>query len=142
MRTAAELASELRVTLARLGRRLARERPSSHEVSMTAMSVLGLLERRGDLTVGEIAASEQVKPPSITRTLACLERGGHIGRHRNEADGRQVIVRLSERGRRAVLADRAWRDEWLAGQMRALTPGEREILRCATPLLELLARQA
>ncbi len=40
------------------------------------MAVLGCLYRHGELTVGELAAHERVQPPSMTRTVNCLEEGG------------------------------------------------------------------
>ena len=66
-RTDAGLASELRLSVMRLRRRLANERHPDNPLSMGAMAVLGCLFRNGDLTVGELAALERVQPPSMTR---------------------------------------------------------------------------
>jgi DNA-binding MarR family transcriptional regulator len=138
-RTDAGLASELRLSVMRLRRRLAVERHPDNPLSMGAMAVLGCLFRNGDLTVGELAAHERVQPPSMTRTVNALESGGFITRRAHETDGRQVVVSLSDTGRATLLADRARRDAWLARRLRGLTPGERETLRHAAPLLERLA---
>jgi len=138
-RTDAGLASELRLSVMRLRRRLASERHPDNPLSMGAMAVLGCLFRTGDLTVGELAAHERVQPPSMTRTVNALEAGGFITRRAHETDGRQVVVSLSDAGRATLLADRARRDAWLARRLRDLTPEERETLRRATPLLERLA---
>jgi DNA-binding MarR family transcriptional regulator len=138
-RTDAGLASELRLSVMRLRRRLAGERHPDNPLSMGAMAVLGCLFRKGDLTVGELAAQERVQPPSMTRTVNALEGGGYVTRRAHETDGRQVVVSLSEAGRATVLADRVRRDAWLARRLRDLTPEERETLRRATPLLERLA---
>jgi DNA-binding MarR family transcriptional regulator len=138
-RTDAGLASELRLSVMRLWRRLAGERHPDNPLSMGAMAVLGCLFRNGDLTVGELAAHERVQPPSMTRTVNALDAGGFISRRAHETDGRQVVVSLSDAGRATLLADRARRDAWLARRLRDLTPEERETLRRATPLLERLA---
>jgi DNA-binding MarR family transcriptional regulator len=138
-RTDAGLASELRLSVMRLRRRLSNERHPDNPLSMGAMAVLGCLFRNGDLTVGELAGHERVQPPSMTRTVNSLEAGGYVTRRAHETDGRQVVVGLSERGRTTLLADRARRDAWLARRLRELTPDERDVLRRAAPLLEQLA---
>src|SRR4051812_11995738 len=138
-RTDAGLASELRLSVMRLRRRLAGERHPDNELSLGAMSVLGCLFRNGDLTVGDLATHERVQPPSMTRTVNSLEEGGYVVRRAHETDGRQVVVVLADMGRTTVLADRARRDAWLARRLRDLTPEERVVLRRAAPLLERLA---
>jgi DNA-binding MarR family transcriptional regulator len=105
------------------------------------MAVLGCLYRHGELSVGELAAQERVQPPSMTRTVNCLEDGGYVARRRHESDGRQVVVVLSDLGRETVLADRARRDAWLARKLKDLTAEERAVLRQAAPILEQLAQK-
>ena len=138
-RTDAGLASELRMSVMRLRRRLAGERHPDNELSMNAMAVLGALYRLGELTLGELAAHERVQPPSMTRTVTCLEDAAHVVRRPSETDKRQVLVSLTDQGRATLLADRRRRDEWLATRLRALTPDERAVLRQAAPILERLA---
>lgn len=138
-RTDAGLASELRLSVMRLRRRLAGERHPDNELSINAMAVLGALYRNGDLTPGELAAHERVQPPSMTRTVACLEGGGHVVRRPHGTDRRQVLVSITEHGRATLLADRRRRDAWLALRLRDLTPDERAVLRAAAPILEKLS---
>jgi DNA-binding MarR family transcriptional regulator len=139
-RTDAGLASALRVSVARLSRRLRSERdPVNDELSVGQLSVLGALSRGGECTVGELAALERVQPPSMTRTVNCLEEGGYIVRRPHETDRRQVMVTLSERGTQALAAERRRRDAWLARQLRELTAEERSVLRQAAPIIERLA---
>jgi len=116
-RTDAGLASELRVSVMRLRRRLANERDPSNDLSIATMAVLGSLYRHGDLTVGELAGLERVQPPTMTRKVTMLEEGGYVSRRAHETDGRVVVVGLTELGRARVLADRKRRDEWLARQL-------------------------
>jgi DNA-binding MarR family transcriptional regulator len=140
-RTDAGLAAELRISVMRLRRRLANERHPANELSLGAMAVLGCLYRNGELSVGELAAQERVQPPSMTRTVNCLEDGGYVARRPHDTDGRQVVVVLSEHGRETVLADRARRDAWLARKLKDLTAEERAVLRRAAPILEELAQK-
>jgi DNA-binding MarR family transcriptional regulator len=138
-RTDAGLASELRLSVMRLRRRLSNERHPDNPLSMGAMAVLGCLIRNGDITVGELASHERVQPPSMTRTVNALADGGYVVRRAHETDGRQVVVVLSDQGRATVLADRARRDAWLAQRLSGLSADERRTLRRAAPILERLA---
>lgn len=140
-RTDAGLAAELRLGVMRLRRRLASERHPDNELSLNQMGVLGVLARRGEMTVGELAAAEKVQPPSMTRTVNCLEESGDVVKRPHETDRRQVVVGLSEQGKSRVLADRARRDAWLAQRLRELTPDERAVLRQAAPILDRLAQK-
>ena len=105
-RTDTGLASELRMSVMRLRRRLANERDPHNELSIAVMAVLGALYRFGELTVGELAALERVQPPTMTRKVNLLEEGGFVSRRPHESDGRVVVVTLTQRGKDTVLADR------------------------------------
>jgi DNA-binding MarR family transcriptional regulator len=141
VRTDSGLSSALRMSVMRLARRLRSERDPSHDLSLNQLSVLGILYRRGAMTVGEIAAQERVQPPSMTRTVNCLAEIGLVERQRHATDGRQVVVDLTETGRGIVTEDRLRRDAWLSRQLRALSPEERDALRAAAPILERLAQE-
>lgn len=138
-RTDAGLASVLRVSIARLNRRLRTESNAETDLSPTSFAVLAHLDRSGELTAGRLAEQEQVKAPSMTRVLRCLEEAGYVVRRPDEADGRQVLVALTEQGSAAVQHERRRRDAWLARRLRELDPDEREVLRRAAPILQGLA---
>ena len=141
IRTDTGLASELRLSVMRLRRRLATERHPDNDLSLTAMAVLGVLHRAGDLTLGELAEHERVRPPSMTRTVQGLEEEGYVVRRPHESDGRASVVALTDTGRSRVLADRRRRDAWLATRLADLTTEERDVLRAAAPLLDRLAQE-
>lgn len=136
------LASSLRVSVTRLSRRFRTESTGGHaeRVSIGGISVLSHLYREGDRTVGQLAAAERVQPPSMTRTVNCLEQDGLVVRGPHPTDGRQVVVRLSDAGRELVLAERRRRDAWLARRLSELTPDERRLLRQAAPILDRLSQ--
>ncbi len=140
-RTDSGLASELRVSVMRLRRRLAAEHHPDNQLSMSQMAVLGQLFRNCDLTVGDLATAEGVQPPSMTRVVKSLEAGGYVTRRPHDSDGRQVVISLSEQGQAVVRADRARRDAWLARRLAELTPEQRAVLRQAAPILDALARK-
>jgi len=138
-RTDAGLASQLRVSLMRLARRLRNERDPQNSLGVGAISVLGVLLREGESTVGQLAAHERVQPPSMTRTVSWLVDAGYAVRRPSETDGRSTLVAISELGRETLLADRRRRDAWLARQLKDLTAEERDLLRQVAPLIERLA---
>lgn len=140
-RTDAGLASVLRVSVMRLRRRLAVERHPDNELSLNTMSVLGRLFVHGDATIGELARHERVQPPSMTRTVNCLEGHGYVTRRPHETDGRQVVIAITDSGRAVVLADRQRRDAWLAQRLAELSPEDRAVLRKAAPILDALSQK-
>jgi DNA-binding MarR family transcriptional regulator len=134
-----ELASELRVSLMRITRRLRVERPDQG-LTLTQLAVLGTLDRHGALTLGELAAHEKVQPPSMTRTTAALEAAGLVTRVTDPADRRQVMVQMSRAGLSLLYDDRRRREAWLAERLEQLTAEERELLHEVAPLLDRLAQ--
>lgn len=135
----AELASVLRIAVVRLSRRIRAERDPELDLGLGALSVLGILHREGAQTIGSLAETERVRPPSMTRTVGCLVDRGLVVRNKNADDGRQVVVELSEEGWRVVEAERRRRNAWLARQLAELTADERDLLRRASDLLGRLA---
>lgn len=135
----AELATQVRTAVMRLRRRLINERHPDNELSLGAMAVLVALQINGEMTLGELAARERVQPPSMTRTVNALEEGGYVLRRAGDVDRRQVIVTVTERGKRVVTEDRARRDAWLTLRLDELTPEERDVVLRASQILERLA---
>ena len=136
--TPAALASELRVPVMRLARRLRLER-SSEDYTLNQLSAMAVLDREGELTVGELAAIERVTPPSMTRTVNSLVDAGLAVRRPHDTDGRQVLIGLTDLARAVLAEDRRRRDQWLTQRLAELEPAERELLAHVAPLLDSLA---
>ena len=132
------LASELRMSVMRLARRLRGERVDT-SVSITQLAALATLDRHGPLTPGELATHERVQPPSMTRIVAALEAAGLVTRSDHPTDGRQVLLAPSVHGRTLLRAERRRRDAWLARRLRELDPEDVAVLRRAAVVLERLA---
>lgn len=141
-RTDAGLASQLRVSVMRLARRLRHEHDPDFPLGLGAISVLGVLLRHGESTVGQLATQERVQPPSMTRTVNALVDQGYAVRRPSETDGRSTLIDISAKGREMLLADRRRRDAWLARRLKDLTLEERDLLRQVAPLIERLATTA
>lgn len=135
----ARLSSALRLAVARLHRRMRQERPDSM-LSVSHLAAMSTLFRHGSMTLSELARHERVKPPSMTRMVAFLDETGLVARAADPEDGRQVVLCLTEAGRRLLDEDRKRRNAWLARRLRDLTADEIETLRAATPILERLAQ--
>ena len=137
-RTAAS-ASDLRLSVTRLARRLRSQR-ADLGLGLTQMATLSTLERHGSMSPGELAAHDKIQPPSMTRILAKLEDAGYVVRVAHPSDGRQQIVTLTGEARLLLREDRRRKDAWLAQRMADLTPAERASLAVAAPILERLAQ--
>jgi DNA-binding MarR family transcriptional regulator len=142
-RTDTGLATALRISVSRLARRLRVERTgglSETGLSDTQLAALAALERHDGMSPGGLAAHEKVQPPSMTRVIATLEERGLLVRAPHPTDRRQVILSVTEDGRRVVRESRRLRDAWLARRLKELTPQERAALRAAAPVLEKLSQ--
>lgn len=133
------LASALRSSTLRLSRQIRRQRVEGHDLTANQLGVLGALGKHDAMTIGELAAHEQVKPPSMTRIVSNMEEAGLVARRPHETDKRQIVVELTDAAHALLQANRRRRDEWLQTKLKKLTPEERDILRKAAPVLERLA---
>lgn len=133
-----DLSTTLRISVARLARRLRNEQ-ADHELSDTQASTLAFLVRTGKGTINELSAYEHVTPPSINRTVNQLEQAEYVTRTNDEHDGRKVVVVPTKRGRSVVEETRRQRDAWLHKRLRTLSAQDRAILAAAADLMRELA---
>jgi DNA-binding MarR family transcriptional regulator len=130
------VASELRIVLGQLMRRLRAE----HRFSLSQGAVLGRLDREGTKSIGDLALAERVRPQSMTQTISDLESDGLIARRADPADGRRILVELTDQGHATLAADRRQREGWLARAIAEdLSPPEQRVLSQALALLRRLA---
>ena len=135
-----EIAAALRVSIALLLRRLRQVRPDD-ELTLPESSALARLDRTGPATPGALAKVEQISPQSMGATLAALEARRLIERHPDPADGRRVVLSVTEAGLELLRNKRGARTEQLAQALSAgFTAAELRQLAAAAPLLERLAQ--
>lgn len=132
-----ELAARLRVALARLARQL-RQQAGPH-LSPTLQSVLATIALHGPLPLGELAAREQVAPPTITKLLARLDEQGLIQRQRGADDKRVTLVSLTADGQRQFDEGRTRRTAWLVDRLAHLDDTQQADLARAVEVLEAIA---
>lgn len=136
-----ELVGNLRAGVMRLSRRLRKER-SGNDLTLTQLATLSTLHRRGPLTIGDLAHVENVRPPSMTRTVNFLEALQLVTRQAHASDGRQVVVGLTAAAVAVLREDRRRRDAWLKAHLADLTAAQRDLLRRAAPLLDAMAQES
>jgi DNA-binding MarR family transcriptional regulator len=136
--TIAELAALLRPSLLRLTRIIRNQRVDI-SVSLTQLSAMSTLHKRGSMSAGELASCERVQPPSMTKVLSNLEERGLVRRDAHPGDRRQAIIAITEAGIALLDSERRSRDTWLSLRLAQLTPDERALLRSVVPVLDKLA---
>ncbi len=130
----AQLAGRLRLVVTRLNRRLRQQGETG--LGASANSALATIARRGPLSLGELAALEGVKPPSITSTVSALEAQGLVTRVVDSADRRVSRVAVTPRGRLRLLRSRRRKTAYLAARLDALDERQLEVLEEAATILE------
>lgn len=126
------LANDVRMACQQVSRRVRFE--SGSEVAPHHASVLFKLVD-GPRTPGELAELERIAPPSMTKTVNCLEEKGLVSRQDHPTDGRSKLVVLTDAGRAATRAIVRARDDWMVRKLQGLTKEELELLKDATELL-------
>lgn len=135
----AALASQVRMSVFRLSRKLRRQADSG--VTQTTLAALSTVERHGPLTAGDLAAHEQIQKPTCTRVIASLLDADLIERTPDPLDGRVAWLQISPAGRRALQRVRKRHTAYLARRMSRLTESELETLERATHILERLTEE-
>lgn len=104
------------------------------------LSALSVVVFAGPVTLTELAAAEQVKPPTMTRLIQALEDDGYIVRKPDALDGRVSRIAASPKGKATMMNGRANRVEALTALLSALSVREQQALRKAVQMLEGLGR--
>lgn len=100
------------------------------------LSALSVLVFAGPMTLGKLAAAEQVKPPTMTRIAAGLEKSGLAERISDAQDARRVLIAATAKGRQLLLAGQRRRVESLAHELREMSAKDLRTLREAMDVLE------
>src|SRR5918997_2601580 len=120
---ATELADRLHSAAIHLLRRL-RRGDTRTGLSAPRLSALSVVVFAGPLTLGELAAAEQVKPPTMTRLVRALEARGLVTREPDGRDRRGVRLRATAKGRALMAEGRARRVRALARGLERLDAEE------------------
>lgn len=102
------------------------------------LSALSVLVFGGAKTLGELAAAEQVKPPTMSRIVAGLARSRLIEITADPDDARRMRIRATAKGTRLLQKGRELRIAYLASHLESLAPEELTTLGQAVEILRKL----
>jgi len=135
---AVQVADQLHSAAIHLLRRL-RVRDRESGIGPAQLSALSVLVFGGPRSLGELAEAEQVRPPTMSRIVAGLERAGLVRRHATE-DGRRVRLEATAKGTKILQEGRKRRVESLSQAVSALPRKELQQLGEFTALLQHVIR--
>ena len=106
-------------------------------VSPAQLSALSVL-MGGPRTIGEMAAAEQVQPPTMSRLLREMERDGLIARERDADDQRVVWITSTRTGQQVLTRGRELRISALSRAIGTLQEQERRALLAGLAVIDKL----
>jgi len=115
--------------------RIVRVEDTKAGIGPAQLSALSVLVFAGPCTLSELAAAEQVKPPTMSRIVQALVEQGLADRVSSAEDRRSVRIAATTRGRKLLLAGRDRRVQALAKRMGRLGQEDLKALAKAAKLL-------
>ena len=118
--------------------RLVRAQDAQAGIGPAQLSALSVLVFGGAKTLGELAAIEQVRSPTMSRIVEGLVQRGLVQRVSAPADRRAVSLTATPQGRKLLLAGKARRVRALAARLESMTKEEMRTLQAAAQLMARL----
>lgn len=100
------------------------------------LSALSVLVFGKPMSLGELAAVEQVKPPTMSRIVTGLERNKLVQRFADSDDARRVLLCATKKGVKVMTQGRRRRIQYLAQNLRTCSADELRAVRHAVEILE------
>jgi DNA-binding MarR family transcriptional regulator len=138
---ARELSARLASLSTVLQRHLSRA-DAGEGLTRARLSALALLVLGGPRTLGDLAAAEHVRPPTMTRLVHAMEADGLVTRKPNPDDARSVVVEATPWGVQQLELGRARQIAPLAETISGLGQFERLQLEDAADLLGRVLRDS
>jgi len=132
----ADVSARLAVAVGRINRRI---RPVAGGLSHGLLSALSTVVRTGPIRPGELARSEVVAAPTMTRAIGDLEGRGLIRRLPDPADGRSILLEATDLGVETVLRARSERANRVAALLQHLPDEDVATIAAALAALEATA---
>ena len=129
-----DLADRLHSAAIHVLRRVRRTDPLTgvSPAQLSAMSVL----MHGPMTLGQLAAAEQVRPPTMSRLVAEMERSGVARKQIDPKDARVLRIRVTPKGLRALERGREMRIDRIERLIRSRRPEDIAALERAVGVIE------
>lgn len=102
---------------------------------LSALSVIVFSDR---ISLRDLAAAEQVRPPTMSRIVDALVGAGLATRAADAEDRRMIRISATGKGKALLASGRAWRVRALARRLETLSAEDRATLAEAAELMERL----
>lgn len=134
-----QMAARLQSASIRLLRMLRRE-DDNGGLSGPRLSALSVVAFSGPLSLAELAAAEQVRPPTMSRVVDALVEAGLLTREVKPGDRRSVRIAVTAEGTRLLESGRERRVRALTDRLMKLAESERRALARGVEILERAVR--
>lgn len=101
--------------------RIVRVEDTRAGIAPAQLSALSVLVFHGPVTLGQLAAVEQVKPPTMSRIIQSLVQQGLVERVSQPTDRRALRLTATPRGRKLLIAGKQRRVRALAKRLEHLS---------------------
>ena len=118
-----------------------RQSDKASGISAPRLSALSVLVYAGPRTLGQLADTEQVRPPTMTRLVQAMEAEGYIKRIPDPHDKRVTVLQATAKARKLLDKARSLRVSTVEEMMRDLTAAEIKTLDAAAKLIEDMAKR-
>ena len=132
---ATEVADRLHSTAIHLLRQVRRQ-DAATGLSASRLSALSVVVFAGPLSLGDLAAAEQVSPSTMSRVVSGLVDDGLVRRTADPRDARAVTLKATAKGNRVLQQGRRRRVAQLAAGLAALTAKELETVDAAVTAVQ------
>ena len=117
-----------------------RKRDRESGIGPAQLSALSVLAFGGPRSLAELAEAEQVKPPTMSRIVAALQRARLVHIRTEKSDRRAMVISATDAGVRLMQRARTRRVDSLARALSALPEAQLDSLRRAAEMIDRLSR--
>src|ERR671924_1166513 len=115
--------------------RYVRTQDTALGVPPAQLSALSVVVFGGKKSLSDLAQTEQVRPPTMSRIVDGLVRDGLVKREVDKADRRSVVITATDKGQKIMYEGRSRRERQLLELMRGLSKYEIDLLDKASDII-------
>ena len=118
-----EIADRLHKTAIHVLRRV-RVQDAATGIGPARLSALSVIVYGGPISLTDLAAAEQVRPPTMSRIVSALKTAGLVRRRSNQQDRRALLIEATGKGVAVLKAGRRRRIKFLAQFLAGMSDSE------------------
>jgi DNA-binding MarR family transcriptional regulator len=115
--------------------RYVRAQDTALGVPPAQLSALSVIVFGGKTSLSDLAKAEQVRPPTMSRIIDALVRGGLVNRETDKRNRRSVIITATDKGSRIMHEGRSRREKLLLELLQPLRREEIDLLDRASEII-------